>query len=469
MRPRTVEPPDDFGRYALVEEVARGSYGLVYRARDRQMKREVALKVLRYPDAGRVTRERFSREARLAASLSHPGIVRVLESGEHDGRPYYTMPLLEGTPLRGPRPPAEAIPLMARVAEAVAHAHARGVVHRDLKPNNILLCDDGPVITDFGVARGVRDRRVTETGDLVGTPSHMSPEQIRGRGKDADAKADVYAIGVMIHELLTGAPPFVAETFVELSTRILNDAPPPLTGFDPELERLVKRCLAKSPGARPTALEVARRLRGWIPQPRRHRGLAVALSLAAVLALGTLLAGMAIPDPPARDGMVRIPGGTYEVGDPRFGRRRVTVEPFWIDRREGPARLTGYTYHEALQACLRRGKRLPTEEEWEIAAGPGIFPWGDEAEAWRAGCEGDRSSNAADESPFGVRDMAGRMSEWTATEGRRGPGYRVLRGGNFESTIEACTVYARREESLDRRPRTAGYRCVSRRGPGRGQ
>src|SRR6185295_9218502 len=221
------------------------------------------------------------REARLAASLDHPNIVRILETGEHEGRPFYTMPLLEGAPLRGPLPPAEACRIMERVARAAAHAHARGVVHRDLKPDNILVCDGEPVVTDFGVARGPEDLRVTETGELLGTPAYMAPEQARGDARGAGGKADVYSIGVMLYELLTGRLPHRGETFVELSASILNDPAPELTGFDPALAALVRQCLAKEPGARPEAAELADRLARWTP--RRRVRWPAALSVAAAL------------------------------------------------------------------------------------------------------------------------------------------------------------------------------------------
>src|SRR5262249_13291446 len=125
-------PPMDFGRYEILEERARGACGIVYKARDRELDRVVALKALRHDDAGPLARERFLREARLAASLDHPHIVKTPETGEHDGRLFNTIPLLEGEPLRGPLPPADACRLLERVAGAAAHAHARGIVHRDL-------------------------------------------------------------------------------------------------------------------------------------------------------------------------------------------------------------------------------------------------------------------------------------------------------------------------------------------------
>jgi formylglycine-generating enzyme required for sulfatase activity len=454
------EAPPWGNRYRILEERARGAYGIIYRARDLEIGRDVALKALRRPSAGPVARERFLREARTAARLRHPNIVRVFAWGEHEGVPFYTMELLEGPALAGPVPPVQACRLMAKVALAAACAHAAGVVHRDLKPGNIVLHEDEPVLTDFGASRAEGDVRMTETGDLLGTPAYMSPEQIGGRAREAGPKADVYAMGAILYELLTGRLPFEGATFLELSGQILNDPPPALPGFDPALEELVHRCLAKDPAARPEARELARALERWAPG-RRPRWAAI-LALLAVAGIAAVWgASSPAAEPDFRGDMARIPGGEYLVGDPRFGRRAVILPDFWIDRDEAPARASGWSYLEALSWCLRQGKRLPSEDEWEVAGGGRLFPWGDEPDPSRAACQGSREPNPRDVSRHGVRGLAGHRAEWTATPGPAGPDYRVARGGHWASPIEGCTLFARQELPVTRRLPTLGFRCAS--------
>jgi predicted Ser/Thr protein kinase len=248
------------GRYEILEELARGAHGIVYRARDAEIGRFVALKIAR-GDAGPVAIERFKREASLAARLRHPDIVDVLDAGEDGGRPYFVMPLLEGGSLTsliyaGTLDARGVARLLERVARAVHFAHERGVVHRDLKPTNVLLRDDStPAVTDFGVAReSVISPALTQTGELIGTPFYMPPEQIAGRIHEVDARSDVYAIGAILYEALARRPPFCATSFADLSVRVLNDSPEPPSRNNPTvdraLERIALRCLRKDAGER---------------------------------------------------------------------------------------------------------------------------------------------------------------------------------------------------------------------------
>jgi hypothetical protein len=447
----------DFGRYEILAELARGACGVIYRARDRELGREVALKTPRRGEDSLVARERFLREARLAARLEHPGIIPVLDAGVHEDRPYYVMPLLDGGPLRGPVPPAEACRLVRLVAEALAFAHERGVIHRDLKPANVLLLEGRPVLTDFGVARGESDVRVTEAGELVGTPAYMAPEVMEGRAREAGPAADLWSLGVIFYELLAGRLPFEGDSFLELSARALNGTAPGLRGFDPDLAGLVARCLARDPAERPGARELAARLSRWGRPARPRRSVPPALAL---LSAAALAAWPATREPLPAGDMVRLPAGRYALGDPRLGRRSVDLDAFWIDREEAPRRASGWSFLEAAAWCLKRDKRLPTEEEWEAAAGATLFPWG--TEPVPAACAGVAGGNARDVSPAGCRDMAGGLAEWTATPGAAGNDARVVRGGSREETPRQCSTWERRELPAGSRRSFLGFRCARR-------
>jgi serine/threonine-protein kinase len=195
----------EFGDYALLGEIARGGMGIVFRARQVRLNRLVALKViLSGSSAGEAEIHRFYQEAEVAAGLDHPGIVPVFEFGEHDGKPFFSMGLVEGRSLAqamaaGPLPPRQAAEIVHQVAEAVQYAHDRGVVHRDLKPANVLLDEQGrPRITDFGLARRLAsDSQLTATGQVMGTPSFMAPEQ--ALGETVGPAAAVYAVGAILY------------------------------------------------------------------------------------------------------------------------------------------------------------------------------------------------------------------------------------------------------------------------------
>ena len=217
--PRPAELPQVSG-YRVEGVLGHGGMGIVYRAWHLRLDRAVALKMLLAgPYARPEERERFLREAQAVAALRHPNIVQVHDAGEVDGRPYFTMELVEGGDLADqiqgvPQPARQAADLVATLADAVHTAHQSGIVHRDLKPNNILLTKDGtPKVTDFGLARRMEgDGGLTFSGAPLGTPSYMAPEQARGDKGAIGPATDVYALGAILYELLTGRPPFRAET-----------------------------------------------------------------------------------------------------------------------------------------------------------------------------------------------------------------------------------------------------------------
>ena len=249
------------GRYELTHLVARGGMAQVYRARDRLLDRPVALKVL-FPELSvdRAFVERFRREAQAAANLSHPNIVPVFDWGEDGGTYFIVMEYIDGQPLSqalrsgGPMPADRVAQMGARVADALAYAHRHGVVHRDVKPGNVLLTSDGQVkVTDFGIARAVNtEESLTQTGAVMGTATYFSPEQAEGVG--VDARSDIYSLGVLLYEMVAGRPPFVGDSPVAVASKHVREQPPALSDLNPAvppaLEAVIAKAMAKSPSHR---------------------------------------------------------------------------------------------------------------------------------------------------------------------------------------------------------------------------
>jgi WD40 repeat protein len=247
--------------YDILAEIGRGGMGVVYRARQTRLGRVVALKmILAGGHAGEQDLERFRNEAQAAARVQHPNIVQIHEVGEHDGLPFLSLEFCGGgsleTKLAGtPLPPAEAAALVETLARAMHAAHAKGVIHRDLKPANVLLTEDGiPKITDFGLAKKLDDVGHTATGTVMGTPSYMSPEQAHGAGGTSGPAVDVYALGALLYECLTGRPPFRAATQMDTLVQVLSDDPVPPSRLQPrtprDLETICLKCLRKEPARR---------------------------------------------------------------------------------------------------------------------------------------------------------------------------------------------------------------------------
>ena len=315
-------PPPELPGYRDLTPVGVGGMGAVYRAVQRGTDRVVAVKFV-HPAwaADRGLLQRFENEAKALAKVKHAGVVQVFEVGANGGPPYFSMEYVPGGTLgqrlrAGPVPPREAAAIMAAVAGAVAAAHAEGLLHRDIKPGNVLMAGDGtPKVSDFGLAKfTAASDGPTVTGAVLGTPSYMAPEQAAGRTEEIDERTDVYGIGATLYELLTGRPPFKAENHAVTLAMVLDDEPVTPRAVKPavpaELEAVCLKCLEKEKARRyPTAAAVADELGRWLagkptavrPRTRgqklrrwagRNR---VLLALAGVVLLGGAVAFAADP------------------------------------------------------------------------------------------------------------------------------------------------------------------------------
>jgi serine/threonine protein kinase len=242
------------GRYEVEREVGRGGMATVYLARDLRQGRAVAIKVMHRGLAASLGAERFMREIEIAASLSHPFIVPLYDSGNTGGVLYYVMPFVEGESLyerleRERRLPLDdALRISLNVAEALGYAHGRGVLHRDVKPENILLAGGQALVADFGLARaiGAADRRkLTETGVMLGTIFYMSPEQLRA-DRDLDQRADIYSLGCIAYEMLTGEPPYSGRSLEDVIGRIIRAPVPSARRLRPDVPAAVDQAIGKA-------------------------------------------------------------------------------------------------------------------------------------------------------------------------------------------------------------------------------
>jgi len=291
------------GRYVIESELGHGGMAVVYLAHDLKHHRSVAIKVFKPELAAALGPDRFLREIEIAAGLTHPHILGLHDSGEADGLLYYVMPFVAGESLRHrlarvkALPPADAIRIACEVAEALHYAHEHGVVHRDIKPDNILLEGEHAVVADFGIARAIAaagERPLTGTGVTVGTPAYMSPEQAAG-DQEIDARSDVYALGCVLHEMLAGAPPFTGINAQAVLAQHLTERPPPLRALrgpvPPRIEQVIHTALAKQPTERfATAAALRDALQTDVPLAHArgtHRWAAAAVLAVAILGAAT--------------------------------------------------------------------------------------------------------------------------------------------------------------------------------------
>jgi eukaryotic-like serine/threonine-protein kinase len=382
------------GRYELEELVGTGGMSSVFRAHDALLDRKVAVKILhqQYSGDGEYV-ERFRREARSVAALSHPNIVTVIDRGEHEGRQFIVFEYVEGENLkrlierRGPAPVATALELGMQIAQGLSFAHQQGLVHRDVKPQNVLLNGDGRAkVTDFGIARSLDVQHgMTQTGTVLGTSDYIAPEQ--AQGQHVDEHTDVYSLGVVLYELLTSEVPFPGENFVAVAMRHINEPPPPIRDkrpdVPPRVEAAVQKAMAKRPEDRfPTMAAFSAELEACLAElqaagtvvapavaraPRRHRRMSpwpIVAALVGIAAIAAVVGYLVLhhdSTPPASGSNgggapVQVHGvGAYDpFGD---GHEHDAQAPLATDGKLSTAWATE-NYHASLEAIGKKGVGL---------------------------------------------------------------------------------------------------------------
>ena len=513
--------------YRIESVLGEGGMGVVYRAHDEARGRAVALKCLHTNLAGDLEiRRRFAREAKVLRAQSHPNIVAVYDFVEHEYLLAIVMELVEGMSLvqhvakwRGRVPFAEILVVFRGVLEAVAEGHRHGVIHRDLKPDNIIVSGGGgealrPKVVDFGIAKILEGTTYTMTGALLGTCSYMSPEQVQ-RPHSADPRSDVYSLGITLYQVVTGRVPFDGNNHFAIMMAHVNEAPRPPSELRPDipplLERLILDCLAKDPAARPASCDAFRaRL------DEALQGFVTTRPPADPASLPPVLKGQ------GGEEMVLVPGGPFLMGK---SRRTVEIDAFYMDRTPVTNReylafveVTGYRPTDAGQSrflghlrsgkiprgqedhpvvyvswldarayAMWAGKRLPTEAEWEKAArgtDGRKYPWGRSEPGTKRANYGRKDGaptkvGACPEgaSPYGILDLAGNVWEWCEDHDapsfyEDGPSHNprneqpgekpllVMRGGSYMYGPRSLRTYARTSFEPDVRFAGGGFRCV---------
>jgi serine/threonine-protein kinase len=369
-----------YGNVRLSAKLGQGAMGAVYKGWHQRFERDVAVKVLLSQSGRGHSRERFLREGQAAAKIQHENVVQVMDAGEQDGIAYLVMELVDGYSLgkiadeAGPLPPEAVARLGAGIALGLAAIHAKGVIHRDIKPDNILVGHDKrPKITDLGLAKQTDDpelNRLTATGMVVGTPLYVSPEAIRDP-KTATVAADIYSLGATLYHLITGRPPFQADSPYEVMRAHLEQRPRPVRELIPAtpvgLAQVVERCLHKTPEKRPSALQLADLLsQGARLKASPNRGLALLVGVAAVVVVGVASLGWLALDAQRERAVHEAKNAALVLRVDRPGTRLRLDEGDWAPLAAAPLALAPGHHHLAVEA-VEPGPLLAWEGDVEVA------------------------------------------------------------------------------------------------------